>query len=178
MLIGFAGAKGSGKTTAGNYLQNKGFVLVSFAEPLKKITAELTGIDIEILNGETAKTRTQREIIRDQIWGMTGREALQCIGTEVFRNHFDKDIWIKLAKRKVMNLLARGKKVCVTDVRFLNEFDMIKMLKGRVVLITRNGTQNNDNHISEIEYLKFPVEHKIINDHIEDFYKSIDLICK
>ena len=37
MIIGLSGLKGSGKTTAANFLVEEGFVKMSFAQPIKRM---------------------------------------------------------------------------------------------------------------------------------------------
>lgn len=189
-LIGLCGQAGSGKTTVSNYLKSRGFEIVSFATPLKKAVSILFGFDYEILLGETQDMRELRETTKDPIWGMSGREALQKIGTEIFRNQFDQDIWVKIAKREIVKLLNEGKNIVVSDVRFQNEYEMINKLNGIFYYIERPINQTgaksdqkgakSDQHESErVEFLKKYAQSIINNDQgFEELYKKINDLIK
>lgn len=126
-VIGLVGRKSSGKTTTANYLVKKyGFVEIVFAEPVKRVTETIFGFPYDMLLGDTPEKRVQRNTLRDPIWNKTPVEAMQYIGTDLFRNCMDSDVWIKIAKRKVSDLIAKGKNVVISDVRFPNEMRYIR----------------------------------------------------
>jgi hypothetical protein len=142
MLVGLCGWEGCGKTTAANYLIDEmNFVEVSFADTLKEVCAILFDYPLDILRGKTPEARAEREIRKDEIWGMTGREILEQIGTDVFRTHFDDNIWIKIAQRRIVKLLSEGRNVVISDIRFPNEYQFVKDLKGEVVHIIRDRSK-------------------------------------
>lgn len=74
----------------------------------------------------------------------TYREALQHIGTNLFRCQFNPDVWIHSTLAKIKK--AEG--CIITDVRFPNEVEAIQKLGGKVILIKRD-TGLNDHHVSE-----------------------------
>jgi dephospho-CoA kinase len=127
-LIGLVGQKNSGKTTVANYLLQKGFKEVVFAEPVKRITEIVFGFPYDILLGDTPEKRKIRDTLKDPVWGKTAVEAMQFIGTEVFREGFDKDVWIKIASRKIQE----HDLVVVSDVRFENEVEFIRKMGGEI----------------------------------------------
>lgn len=127
MLIGLSGKKQSGKSTVANYLVKVfDFHEVSWAYPLKEIIGRgLFGLDDEILYGDSLK---REEIIPE--WGMSGRQILQRVGTDLFREHFDENFWVKVGMKRVMVELSMNHHVVVSDCRFPNELDAIKQFGG------------------------------------------------
>lgn len=147
-VVGILGFKGSGKDTAGEYLvREHGFVVESFANPLKDLLAAVFGWDRALLEGNTVDSRTWRET-PDEWWEakldwsanqgsylgrFTPRAAMQVIGTDVMREHFDNDIWIKSLEARL-----RGKdKVVITDCRFPNECKLVRDYQGLLFRVKR-----------------------------------------
>lgn len=179
MIIGLVGAKNSGKSTIAKYLENNyNFTELTFAEPLKKICHILSGIPMNIIDPQNYDDRISRELITDSVWNMTGREWLQKIGTELFREHFDSDTWIKLLQKKINN--NHNNNIIISDCRFENEYKMIKNNGGIILVIDRPNIKNNDLHISEISWKSFIKDDIIIknNSTLDDLYKKIDNFIK
>jgi len=167
MIIGICGLKGSGKDTLGNILVEKyGFEKLSFAETLKDIVSIIFSWDRKLLEGNTTKSRKFRETI-DNWWSkelqkeITPRKMLQFIGTDLFRNNFHKDIWVKIIERKLIN--NNSKNIVITDCRFLNESEIIKKLGGIIIKINRN-INNIDIHSSEQQITTIKPNYIIEND--------------
>ena len=142
-LIAFAGFKGSGKDTAGRFLvENFGYTNFSFAESLKDACAAIFCWDREMLEGATGESRAWRETVDDWwadklgIPNFTPRLALQLVGTNVFREHFNTDIWILNIERKI-NLLGPDAKVVLCDGRFPNELNLARKFGGKVIRVKR-----------------------------------------
>jgi len=141
-IIAFCGFKGSGKDTAANYLvKNKGFYKFSFADSLKQSISVIFNWDIELINGVSPESRKWREEV-DTWWSkelgienFTPRFALQFIGTDLFRNHFNEDIWLLSLKNKLMKTGA--KKIVISDCRFRNEIKMLNDLNAVIYEISR-----------------------------------------
>lgn len=122
-IIGVLGYEGSGKTTICNWLvKQHNYIEVALAAPLKEIVSIIYGFDMEMLLGVTPESRVARVTEKDPIWNLTGREALEYLGTDILRKHMDPDIWLKIAFRKIEKLLAEGKSVVISDIRFWNEY--------------------------------------------------------
>lgn len=140
MIIGICGLAGSGKDTLADMLCEKyGFVKLSFGSVLKDIVSIIFSWDREKLEGSTMESREWRET-PDEWWSkkleipdLTPRKVLQQIGTNVFRKHFHKDIWVSVLERK----LEMYPKVVVTDCRFSNEIEMIRKCGGKIVRLQR-----------------------------------------
>lgn len=147
-IIGIHGRIGSGKSTLTNMLVqllNEDGVLSEeryFAAPLKQIA--------EILFGIGGYTQEEKNVYLPE-WGMTVGEALQKIGTEVMRNNFDENVWVKAA----MKQLHSDYVYIFSDVRFPNEADAIKERGGILIKLkgdpakVRKNTSRDVKHASE-----------------------------
>jgi len=176
-LIGLSGRAGSGKDTVANYLvKNYGYIKLSFGNVLKDIVSCIFGWPRDLLEGDTLESREFREK-EDKWWSnhlkikITPRIALQKIGTDVFRMHFHQDIWLLILKKQII----KYDKVVVTDIRFLNEYNMIKKIGGNIIKITRNNIIK-DLHLSEniLDGIKFKfIIHN--NGTIEELYQNISI---
>lgn len=127
-IVGFSGKKRCGKDTAGDALASMGYETVSLASPIKKSAKYVFQFTESHVNGS-------KKGEFDEFWGFTPRWAMQMIGTELFRDQIDEDVWIKslLARIDESNL----DKFAITDVRFPNEIEHIHRAGGEVVYIRR-----------------------------------------
>lgn len=141
MIIGFCGFLGSGKDTAAEFLVNNyNFERDSFAKSLKDVLSVTFGWDRDWIEGKTPESRAWREEV-DSWWAhrlnipnFTPRFAMQHIGTDVFRNHFNNEIWVATLENR---LRKSNKNYVVSDVRFPNEIEVIKKLGGKIVRVIR-----------------------------------------
>ena len=183
MLIGFSGKKGSGKSFFADYLlNNKLFIKLSFASPLKEITKILFN-----LSDEDVKDPIKKELINPK-FNASPRELMQWLGTDIMREEFNKkfnysgSIWIDNVKDKVKTLLDNNKDVVIDDVRFQNEVDMIHSLGGIVINLHNDLdntlTNSTSTHSSENQKLTFNYE--FVNDksysNTYDIYLNLDLL--
>lgn len=68
------------------------------------------------------------------------RDMLQKRGTEEGRHVFGEDIWIRTLEAWIGSFVAAGAyRFVITDVRFPNEADWVKMMGGRVVRVEGRG---------------------------------------
>ena len=141
MIIGICGLIGAGKDTAADYLVNwHEFRRDSFASTLKDAVASVFNWDRELLEGRTKSAREWREqpdhwwADRLEIPQLTPRWVLQYWGTDVFRDHFHRDIWIASLENK---LRKTEDNVVISDCRFANEVESIRRAGGRVIRIVR-----------------------------------------
>ena len=162
MIIGICGLIGAGKDTAADYLVNwHEFRRDSFAATLKDAVSAVFDWDRELLEGRTKAAREWREQI-DTWWAnrldmpdLTPRWVLQYWGTDVFRNHFHKDIWIASLENK---LRQTRDNVVISDCRFLNEVESIRRIGGRVIRIVR-GQDPEWFHLARTAPDKMPVKY-------------------
>lgn len=193
MIIVFSGKIGSGKTTAANYLKLKyGFLPYSFARPLKKI-GKIFGFSHNEMYG------TQKEKLSiNEKWGISGREFLQKVGTELFRNNLQKvlpniqieyGIWSDIFMNKYKE---HNDNYVIDDMRFEDEYNMLRDL-GAIFVECRTETKKEENkkdkdcgnqdsyksHISERSLNNIEVDHIIINNGtMKDMYKSLSGIME
>ena len=183
MLIGFSGKKGSGKSYFADYLvNNKLFIKLSFASPLKEITKILFN-----LSDEDVKDRIKKELINPK-FNASPRELMQWLGTDIMREEFNKkfdysgSIWIDSVKDKVKTLLDDNKDVVIDDVRFQNEVDMIHSLGGIVINLHNDldNTLNNSTSTHSSENQKLTFNYEFVNDksysNTYDIYLNLDLL--
>lgn len=142
VIIGLLGSIGSGKNTVAGYLvDNYSFRQESFAGSLKDATAAIFNWPRNLLEGDTKISREWREQV-DPWWAQhlgipnfTPRLALQLIGTDVFRDHFHKDIWFLSLMNKLVG--QPNNHVVVSDARFPNEIRMIQEMGGYLIRVDR-----------------------------------------
>lgn len=148
LIIGLSGQKQSGKSTVANYLHTrKGFTELSFAYPLKEIIGkQLFGLnDAQLYGSEEEKSKIVPE------WLRSPRDILQIVGTDLFRNSFDSNFWIKLCLKRIREIRKNNSKarIVVSDCRFWNEQSELKELGAYSWNIVKTGQVSNDSHESE-----------------------------
>lgn len=192
MIIGITGFIGSGKDTVANMFVERGCTHDSFAAPLKDVCSSIFGWPREMLEGDTVESRDFREM-PDMFWtkklgvpNFTPRLALQLMGTEVLRNHFDQDIWLNSLEYRIRKKSANAPCVVVSDARFRNELDLIKNMGGKIIWVQRGElpewyetaktahknvvsrkimeTTYKDVHESEWNWAGYPVDYIIDNN--------------
>ena len=206
--IGILGNIGSGKNTVAQYLATKGCVPTSFAGPIKDLCTSVFGWDRELLEGETDESREFREGI-DLYWSkklsipdFTPRLALQLIGTDVMRNHFNQDIWLNSLEYRVKKLHNQNECVVISDCRFKNELELIRRVGGTTILVQRDdkpewydialAANSGDAvakhimskdfagvHLSEYEWIGSEIDFTINNNGtLEDLYANVDKVIE
>lgn len=170
-LIGLTGAAGAGKDTVADWM----YVVYrahrySFATPIKAMT-------VALLQAAGTPLYDCKKIVVDpvrkneplpQLNGLTPRRIMQTLGTEWGRETLGAGVWMTMLGRRLeKNLAARNFRLpmVVTDVRFPNEAEMIRLLGGTVIRVVRPTSitdQTDAAHISETQ--DFPVDITIEND--------------
>jgi|TARA_R110001592_G_scaffold92661_1_gene269839 hypothetical protein len=206
--IGILGNIGSGKNTVAQYFATKGCIPTSFAGPIKDLCTSVFGWDRDLLEGETDESREFRESI-DLYWsnklnisGFTPRLALQLIGTDVMRDHFNQDIWLNSLEYRVKKLHNQNECVVISDVRFRNELELISRVGGTTILVQRNEKPEwydialaanggdavakhimsrdfKDVHSSEYDWIGCKIDFTIDNNgSLEELYAIVDEIIE
>ena len=160
-FLGLAGKKGVGKDEAARVLAVKlnqegiATSITHFADPLKRLCHDIFGIPNELLWGSDEDKNTLTSVPKPIVgWGksseqaefFTVRELLQYIGTDLFRNQLQSEVWANtpfVADWKSQDL------VIIADVRFPNEVEKIREHGGAVFNIRRSGITTSS-HLSEI----------------------------
>lgn len=148
-IFGFHGNVGSGKDTSAGFIEYTD--RFAFAEPLKSASCHLFNLSEKQVYDEQEKN------VVDVRWNKTPRELLQFLGTDLLRNRFDKEIFVKnmkyriqdvieeVARRTLLNKVTNEpnnkdhRVIVVTDVRFDNEAQLIRSLGGRIIRVERPG---------------------------------------
>ena len=139
---------------------------LSFAEPLKILASIIYEYDFITLLGLTVESREKRETVKSRRFGicgeMTGRQALEFLGTDVFRNHLHPDIWLNIAVATIAKYMSKGYSICISDVHYENEYKAIKSHpNGEIWVVYRDlqdfqiTSTDLSSHISKYAFLKF-----------------------
>jgi hypothetical protein len=138
--LGIFGYKGHGKDSVGEFLRRShGYTLTSFARPLKTMLQVGLGLTSEQTDGAL------KEVV-DPRYGVTPRHLMQTLGTEWGRDCVSKDIWVQATRQQLLDSVAP---IAVTDVRFVNEAEMILSLGGFLLYVDRPGVNIDSSHPSE-----------------------------
>lgn len=141
-LIALTGPAGCGKTTVAKALEDRGFVRVRFAGPLK---AALRAIGLT----EAQVDGDQKEVPCDLLCGKTPRHAMQTIGLEWGRDMIGGDLWVNAAMAKIDEALAAGRDVVVDDLRFDNEAESLSKRGAAIFKLVRFTETAAADHASE-----------------------------
>lgn len=147
MMIGLSGYGRAGKDTIGDVLVRYcGYERFAFADPLKRLGADLLGVPLNWFYDAQLKFAPMEG------WGtLTPVEVALKLGTEVGR-HIHPDVWV----RKTMSAIGRTPSVVITDLRFPNEAKAIKDAGGICVRVKRDGVgpridpKTGEPHLSDI----------------------------
>lgn len=169
-IIGLSGFARSGKDEAANVLVEEfGFTRVAFADKLREVLYALDPMVVADVrhHGPVPEPdysgvvyRRVQDVIDNYGWdgykespfSRDIRRLLQRLGTEAGREALWDTIWIDAAFAG----LPDDAKVVVSDARFFNEFDAVKMRGGRIWRIERDGVGPANEHASEMEAINYP----------------------
>jgi hypothetical protein len=171
IIIGIIGKKESGKTTFSNYLKEYFFsqeafaIKEAFGDELKKMLVE-SGLctDEEVYQKKTPLSRM----------------LMQKIGTEIVRT-IDYDYWCKIMWEKLKNDCLYDPRciVIIDDVRFQNEYNMLRSLGAIIIKVERPQSQQEDNHASETEMDGLKYDAIVYNDsNLHSLMQKADAIGK
>ena len=152
VLIGlYSSDMRSGKSTVASMLTERLFGLTqSFAEPLYRIVFDTASPFF--VGGATEIRQWLQDDRKDKALipglGVTLRHMLQTAGTTWGRDCIHKDLWTMIAEQKARKAL-QSFSVIFDDMRFPNEFEMVKRLGGKCVRISRPGEPRGDTSIAE-----------------------------
>ena len=179
MIIGLSGYARSGKDTAAQFLAEKGFQRLSFADGVREMLFRLNptvGLSYKTEENEMVLTQhTVRSEVNEYGWEQAKQEweeirrLLQVLGTNCIRNMVGQDFWVDYALKNV----SVGQNYVFTDVRFPNEAQKIKELGGVVWRIEREGVVPVNSHISEYAILDHPFDAKIPNTTLDAFKQAL-----
>jgi hypothetical protein len=203
MIIALTGKIGSGKSTVAELMVyppeaecvrnfEYKFREETFAGPLKNIAFTILGFDWKDVYG----TQEDKNKI-NEFWGVSGRTFLQKFGTEVCREALTREIpemnlngrslWCRIMEKKLIiqqeisKLSSEEKEsyegrlnLVISDLRFKDEYDLVKQYNGIVVKIVRDCKENTLTHKSEEELDTLTPDYVIENNGtFDDLIKKV-----
>jgi hypothetical protein len=183
IIIGVTGKAGCGKNTVADYLRDTySFKTLAFADPIKDMLCSLLSISREELELEKVKS------IPHPILGVTARSALQTLGTEWGRDRVNSNLWARIVEDRIK--VSGSPMHVISDLRFLNEAEMVVRNKGTIFYVIREDTndriqgETEKSHASEGNYDKILKAYKdraitiANNGSIEDLHQKLDFTIK
>jgi len=178
VVIGMIGKAGSGKDTVADYLVRMHcFKKIALADPLKKAVQAVFDVDDDIMYD---RVKREEPLANWPEWSV--RKLLQFVGTEMFRNMVDQDVWVKNCASRAV----RQDFTVVSDVRFHNEVGGLrqKIGDGRRVFFIKverpdvgggGAPSGIANHASESAVDELEYDYRIINDgSLDDLYAKVE----
>lgn len=177
-LIGLCGTKRHGKDSVADVLvRNFGFQKFSFAGPLKEVGRAMFRFTDRQLHGD------EKEVV-DSYWGVTPRQVLQVVGTELMGQLTTvlpdlklegERIWVRLMRRQLENLLADQRNIVITDVRFVDEAKFISECGGVIWRVDRPSLPAcEDTHVSETSLEQLSPDDVLLNNgSLEDLDRKV-----
>lgn len=180
-IIALCGYKRCGKDFASEHIvETYDYLHYKLANKLKIIVKELFDFDDDQIEGNKKETT-------DSTWGITPRQAMQYIGTDVFQHHMnnlipgiDRTFWV----RTLVNEIKKNKpeNVVISDMRFMHEYEYIKKhlesYRLTVVKIVNDNRTHDDAHVSEKSFNEIPFDYVVTNGYDSHFVTNIDDIVK
>jgi hypothetical protein len=159
-VIAFAGAAGSGKDTAADFLvRHYGYTRYAFAGPLKAALNAMFGWTMDMWNDREWKERVLSDV------GKSPRQMAQTLGTEWGRELVNRDLWLMLAARSINEARINGLAgIVFTDCRFANEAEFVLANDGIVLQLVRPGVGAVSSHVSEQTLPAHLVTATVVND--------------
>jgi len=147
-LVGICGFAGCGKNTFAEEFHFFGYKEYAFAAPVKAVCEAAFGVCPLHFTDRDLKEEVH------PFWNISPREMAQKVGTELFREHFGQDFWLRRMELQfILDFDSKEEvKAVITDVRFQNEAQWILDNGGVLVHLTRPGYTGNvgiQGHASE-----------------------------
>jgi len=178
MFIGLLGKMGSGKSTTAAHITKKyNYEEKFYSKKLKDVCQLLFGFNEEQLYGSK-----KQEI--DKRWGISPRQAMQFVGTDLFRKQLvnlipgiGENFWIRTLDTELIN----GQNYVISDCRMQNEIDFIKKKGGVVIKIIRDEEEEINNNETKLHVTECEIDNVTEFDYIihnngtkEELFKKID----
>jgi hypothetical protein len=157
-LIGLVGYKGAGKSSVSRsaiYHPAKSRIalpihLMNFMQPIQDMLTAI-GIPDDIVRN---KSRWNEPL--PILCGKTTRFAATSLGTEWGRDMIGPDLWANIAIGQVHELVSRGISVIIDNVRFPNEFELLREQGAQMIAWHRPGlivdlSHESERHIAKLQ---------------------------
>ena len=170
MIIALTGPKGSGKDTVGQLIKEMYPELnpktIAFADPIKKVIEHIFNLKEEAYTYDRLKRATLKLKDEDCFYSIEGRRLVREIGM-LMRSYDEKQFTnyvVGEIRYEPSNLWI------VTDLRFDNEFTVLKTLGAKIIKIIRPH-YTYDGHITERAFDDHLVDKLLMNDGNLDYLK-------
>lgn len=151
-IVALTGPKGSGKDTVADIIcrKLKHVKRVAFADPIKAVVQHIFLLD-EIDNYEYDRLKRSRFDVYggdfETTWkSIEGRHVVREIG--MLMRSYDTSQFTKYVEREIVNAMGHTEIFVVTDLRFDNEYEMLKFHGAEIVKIARPN-YHYDGHVTE-----------------------------
>lgn len=168
-IIAFTGKKGTGKSTACKYLEEKyGFTRVNFKDSLIAELKQYYSLVLDELAIVYGMPVDELFIVKPP----AVRKLMQSHGQ--MRREENPDYWVSdwVVQTYANNLIVTD------DVRFLNEAEKVRQRGGIIIRLERTDMEHTDTHISETEMDNIVPDFTVVcngGDH-DHLYKKLDAI--
>lgn len=165
MIIGLTGYAQSGKDTVAKILvENYGYTRVAFADKIRDFLYEMNPmVDNVAFEPIFLKEKVDREGWEVAKKNVFVRRALQNAGVAA-RKTFGDGFWVHEAMKIMLNDPRPDMNYVITDVRFLNEADMVRANDGQVWRVKRIGIDAVNTHVSESQMDDYTVDQLFTNN--------------
>lgn len=158
-IVGLVGPKRSGKDTAACALIAQGWRRVALADPMRDFMLRLDPLIAPGLRYSEVIDAHGYEVAKDTYPEV--RELMKRLGTEAGRYVLGENVWTDIAS---LRIATSDEPVVVTDVRFINEADILRRMGGLIVRVVRPDLgRNTDMHQSETEQEEIRADYTLIN---------------
>ncbi|WP_313196198.1 hypothetical protein [Shinella zoogloeoides] len=179
LIAFYSPAAQMGKSTATRLLkEGLGYRNVKFADPLKAMTRcflEQIGVPPDQLEDFVEGHRKEEPLTEYGFDGLTTRKIMQTLGKEWGRDQIDPNLWTTIAARKARSIMSDGDRVVIDDMRFPNEYDLVKNMGGEAWCVYNPRVEIPvSGHQSEGLLANHAFDKALINDGtIEDLEKAV-----
>ncbi len=167
-VISLTGDSGVGKDTVGMYLgAHAGYVRVAFADAVRDA--------LEVLDPLIPPLPEYHDDYETLSWWLENyggwdvvkalhpytRQLMQRFGIEVGRETLLTDLWVQVARRKVDEYVEAGFRVVITDARFFDELNFVRLYSSdtQTWLVENERILTGDPHRSENEWREWSPWH-------------------
>ena len=163
-IIGLTGHAGTGKDTVRAMLEQRGFVGLAFADPIRQMIRDLfssNGISEAYMDERALKEQPIPQL------GLSYRHLAQTLGTEWGRRCLGEGFWLNIASAymaDITNQTFGPLSFVISDVRFPNEAAWVKQRGGQLWRIVRHDAPPVRDHDSERLIDSLPYDQRIVND--------------
>jgi hypothetical protein len=161
----------SGKGTVANVLvSNFGYHELRFSDPIRLMWRRF--LDDAGYIGDLHET-LEGELKEEKIpcVGLSYREFAEMVGNNM--RIINPDVWADIARAKAMWHIGQGQPVVLSDLRYPNEFRMIKELSGLTARIARPGFTRGFSYPSEGRLCKYTFDVEFCGTSVDELSECV-----